>query len=132
MIGLLGQLFTLLCGSVLTISLFFLTTLFQNSPNIFRQILNLINMFLRFSFIVYKKSINFLVTYLNTEKPNIFDRSILTLIFSLSLTSVLFLIFKPANLLIPISIAIAHGLYIGIAWDHLADPEGLRLGVNLE
>jgi hypothetical protein len=132
MIVLLGQLFTLLCGSVLTISLFFLTTLFQNSPQIIRHISNLINTFLRFSFIVYEKIINFLVAYLNTEKPNIFNRTVITLIMSLCLISMLFLIFKPTNLLIPISIAIAHGLYIGIVWDHLADPEGLRLGVNLE
>ena len=132
MAGLIGQLFTLLCGSFLTIFLFSLTSLIQNSQNIFKQLLLLINGFLNYSYIFYNFVLKSIIRLLRIETPKMFGRTMLTLIFSLSLVSVLFLIYMPKNILIPISIAIAHGLYIGIAWDYLADPEGLRLGVNLE
>jgi hypothetical protein len=132
MAGLIGQILTLLCGSILTIILFSLTSLIQHFPNIFQQLLSLINGFLNYSYIFYKFLLKSIIKLLQIEEPKMFGRTILTLIFSLSLISVLFLIFIPKNIFVPISIAIAHGLYIGIAWDHLADPEGLRLGVNLE
>jgi hypothetical protein len=132
MVGLFGQLITLLCGSFLTIFLFSLTSLIQNSPKIFKQLLLLISGFLNYSYIFYNFVLKSIIRLLRIEAPKMFGRTILTLIFSMLLISILFLIYAPKNLLIPISIAIAHGLYIGIAWDHLADPEGLRLGVNLE
>ena len=132
MAGLIGQLMTLLCGSFLTIILFSLTSLIQHFPNILKQLLVMIIGFLNLSYIFYKFVLKSIIKFLQIETPKIVGRTMLTLVFSMSLTSVLFLIYMPKNLLIPLSIAIAHGLYIGIAWDHLADPEGLRLGVNLE
>ena len=132
MAGLIGQLFTLLCGSFLTILLFSLTSLIQNSPKIFKQLLLLINGFLNLSYIFYKFILKSIIKLLRIKEPKMFGRTILTLIFSLSLISVLFLIYMPNNPLIPMSIAIAHGLYIGIAWDRLADPDGIRLGVHIE
>jgi hypothetical protein len=132
MAGLIGQLMTLLCGSFLTIILFSLTSLIQHFPNILKQLLVMIIGFLNLSYIFYKFVLKSIIKFLQIETPKIVGRTMLTLVFSMSLTSVLFLIYMPNNPLIPMSIAIAHGLYIGIAWDRLADPDGIRLGVHIE
>ena len=132
MAGLIGQLMTLLCGSFLTIILFSLTSLIQHFPNILKQLLVMIIGFLNLSYIFYKFVLKSIIKFLQIETPKIVGRTMLTLVFSMSLTSVLFLIYMPNNPLITMSIAIAHGLYIGIAWDRLADPDGIRLGVHIE
>jgi hypothetical protein len=61
-----------------------------------------------------------------------FIRGAACLLLSFCLGLVLLTLVKPNNPFWILGTSILHGLAVGIAWDELGEPDGLRLGTRLE
>ena len=127
-----STLITTCCGSMITLLIFALTILIQNSERISKLINNLWNSFWKFNISTYKVIID---GFTNLAGIRPLEGSILILIttsISILLAFVFHLIFDLRIATFVLIIALAHGIVIGLTWNKFDDPSGLDLGRKLE
>ena len=130
--GILSVFITTCCGSILTLFIFTITILIQNSERIGKLISKLWNSFWKLNISIYKAIID---GFANLVGINPLEGSILILItstISVILAVGFLLIFDLRIAILVLVIALVHGILIGITWNKFDDPSGLDLGRKLE
>ena len=127
--GFLGQLLTMMCGSLTSLLLLGITLLIQRAPAIFSAMLALLSFLLRLTFLIYRFLLIKLPLLIGLFPPTGIVRGICTTSLSVGIAYGIMSLMDTPISLTWIGIALAHGLYIGLAWTQLADPDGLRIGI---
>ena len=127
-----STLITACCGSVLTLLMFAITVMIQNSERIGKQIINIWNSLWKFNVSMYKVVIQGMVNLLKIEQLKGIPLILMTTAISEFLAlGVLFLIDLPITFWV-LAIALFHGISIGLSWNRYEDSPGLDMGRRLE
>lgn len=128
----LGTLLTTCCGSVLTLLMFTITVMIQNSERIGKQITNVWNSFWKLNVTLYKSIIQGISNLLKIKSPEGVPLVLISTAISEALTIGLLLLFDlPINIW-ALVFALVHGFAIGRTWDKYDDSPGLDMGRRLE
>jgi len=127
-----GTLITACCGASLTIFIFTITAIFQNLPEIMNLLKSGWSAFLQLSYRLYQPIMEGLPALFGVKKPTGVWIFIGTTMLSSGICFVISLVFNISLSPWVIGLSFAHGIYIGLAWKRLAEPNGLHLGRRLQ
>ena len=130
--GFLGQLLTASCGCLSPLLLLGFTLLIQRAPAIFSALLGALRWLLKLTFLLYRFILITAATLIGFPSPLGILRTCCTCAISVLLSLGIMQLLSGSVSLIWVGVALAHGAYLGFAWDRLADPDGLRIGMPLQ
>jgi hypothetical protein len=132
MAGFLGQLLTASCGCLSPLLLFGLTLLIQKAPAIINALQRMLRWFLRLTFLLYRFFLVTLTSIIGLSSPRGILRTVCTSIISVLICIIVMHLLMDTASWICVGVALAHGIYLGLAWEQLADPEGLHIGIPIQ
>ena len=116
------------CGSITTLLLFGLIVFLRHFPQIINGIKQILRGLMDFSLRCYQ-------TILRQIFPSLIENTFIRFVFSVLLSILVCLVFtyliNKKLILWPFSIALIHGLIIGVIWEVNAESDHLYLGRNL-
>jgi hypothetical protein len=119
---------TMVCGSVVTLLVFSLVTLLQNTPAILSAVLELLQVFIRISVSCYRTLLESLVPNLIIQ-PGF--RLVATTTLSILICAGVLILTVEGLVEWPFILAVIHGLVVGISWDDANRSDHFNLGVDL-
>lgn len=132
MASIIGQFLIVCCGSILTLITSILFTIAQNLPEILGLLKTIWDGITQLTYQVYRVLIDTIPEYLGFRGPTGIFLILATTIISVGLFLGVSLLINLQITMWTIGAGVAHGIYIGIFWDRLADPDGLYIGRRLE
>jgi|GEM_PF-2369553 len=109
--------------------------LLRNLPMIVNLALRFLNWFVRTTYRFYMTILNyirpFVGEYFSLDILNRFPRIVASVLMSLGMFFLFYWISEIHLTIFTIGLALLHGLFIGIVWDEIIQPDGLHLGENI-
>ena len=128
----LSTLLTTCCGSVMTLLMFAITVMIQNSERIGKHITNMWISFWKFNVTLYKSIIQGISNLLKIKSPEGVPRVLITTAVSEAFTLGLLLLLDIPITIWVLVVALIHGIAIFLKWDKYEDSPGLDIGRRLE
>jgi hypothetical protein len=127
-----GHLVTACCGALVTLIIFAIGIVLQNLPGILDLLKNGWDGLIQLTYHLYRYFIEDIPNYLGFKSLTGILLVAATIILSLFICICISLLLKLSIRWWSLSLAFAHGIYIGLAWKRLANSDGLYLGRWLE
>jgi len=132
MTALIGKFIMRLFGALVTLSIFFITLFVENIPAIIYLIEIILVGFFRLSYQAYHYVLINVPATAGFDGPSGIWLVIATSLISVGIYWLITLLIGTTVNVFLSGLALAHGLYVGLAWETLADPDGLDVGRRIQ